>query len=57
MRAHLAGGGIILAATHGPIGLAGARELRLAPLLIGPPPCGGGLRLTRPARPSPGGSA
>ena len=29
MRGHLAGGGIILAATHGPIGLAGARELRL----------------------------
>ena len=29
MRAHLAGGGIILAATHGPLGLAGANELRL----------------------------
>lgn len=29
MRQHLAGGGLILAATHGPIGLAGARELRL----------------------------
>jgi heme exporter protein A len=29
MQAHLAGGGIILAATHAPIGLAGARELRL----------------------------
>jgi heme exporter protein A len=29
MREHLAGGGIILAATHGPIGLQGARELRL----------------------------
>ena len=29
MRAHLAGGGLILAATHGPIGLDGARELRL----------------------------
>jgi heme exporter protein A len=29
MREHLAGGGIILAATHGPIGLEGARELRL----------------------------
>jgi heme exporter protein A len=29
MRAHLAGGGIIVAATHGPLGLDGTRELRL----------------------------
>jgi heme exporter protein A len=29
MRAHLAGGGLIVAAAHGPIGLDGARELRL----------------------------
>ncbi len=29
MRAHLAGGGIILAATHGPLQLNGARELNL----------------------------
>jgi heme exporter protein A len=29
MRAHLAGGGLILAATHGPVGLDGAKELRL----------------------------
>ena len=29
MRQHLAGGGIIAAATHGPIGLDGVRELRL----------------------------
>jgi heme exporter protein A len=29
MRKHLAGGGMILAATHGPIGLDGAKELRL----------------------------
>ena len=29
MRAHLAGGGIILAATHGPLHLEGARELDL----------------------------
>jgi heme exporter protein A len=29
MRAHLTGGGIIVAATHGPLGLDGARELRL----------------------------
>jgi heme exporter protein A len=29
MRDHLVGGGIILAATHGPIGLEGAQELRL----------------------------
>jgi heme exporter protein A len=29
MRGHLAGGGIIVAATHGDIGLAGARGLRL----------------------------
>jgi heme exporter protein A len=31
MRGHLATGGIILAATHGPIGLEGAQELRLDP--------------------------
>jgi heme exporter protein A len=29
MRSHLAGGGLILAATHGPIGLDGVKELRL----------------------------
>ena len=29
MRSHLAGGGMIVAATHGPIGLDGAKELRL----------------------------
>jgi heme exporter protein A len=29
MQDHLAGGGLILAATHGPIGLTGAKELRL----------------------------
>jgi heme exporter protein A len=29
MRAHLADGGLILAATHGPLGLAATRELRL----------------------------
>jgi heme exporter protein A len=29
MRAHLAGGGIIVAATHGPLGLDGTREFRL----------------------------
>jgi len=29
MRAHLAGGGLILAATHGPLGLDGAQELHL----------------------------
>jgi heme exporter protein A len=29
MREHLAGGGLILAATHGPLGLDGAKELRL----------------------------
>ncbi|RAI43834.1 heme ABC exporter ATP-binding protein CcmA [Rhodoplanes roseus] len=29
MQAHLAGGGILLAATHGPLGLDTARELRL----------------------------
>lgn len=29
MRDHLAGGGLIVAATHGPIGLDGARELRI----------------------------
>lgn len=29
MRGHLSGGGLLIAATHGSIGLAGARELRL----------------------------
>jgi heme exporter protein A len=29
MRAHLAGGGLIVAAVHGPIGLEKAAELRL----------------------------
>jgi heme exporter protein A len=29
MSEHLAGGGLIVAAAHGPIGLAAARELRL----------------------------
>jgi len=29
MRVHLAGGGLILAAAHGPIGLDQAKELRL----------------------------
>jgi heme exporter protein A len=29
MGTHLAGGGLILAASHAPIGLAGAQELRL----------------------------
>jgi heme exporter protein A len=29
MRSHLAGGGMIVAATHGPLGLEGAGELRL----------------------------
>ncbi|HEY2134540.1 MAG TPA: ATP-binding cassette domain-containing protein, partial [Xanthobacteraceae bacterium] len=29
MQAHLAGGGIIVAATHGPLGLEGAKELKL----------------------------
>jgi len=31
MRAQLAGGGMIIAATHGPIGLEGARELQMGP--------------------------
>jgi heme exporter protein A len=31
MRAHLAGGGLIVAATHGPLGLDGVKELRLEP--------------------------
>jgi heme exporter protein A len=36
MRDHLAGGGLIVAATHAPLGLASARELKLDPVeLIG----------------------
>ena len=45
MRDHLASGGIIVAATHGPLGIDGARELRLSG---GQPGCGAGLA------PSPG---
>jgi heme exporter protein A len=37
MRAHLAGGGLILAATHGPIGLDNAQELRLDQASTSPP--------------------
>jgi heme exporter protein A len=35
MQAHLDGGGIIIAATHGPLGLDGAQELRLGPKVAG----------------------
>ena len=37
MRAHLAGGGLILAATHGPIGLGDTQELRLDDFVASPP--------------------
>jgi heme exporter protein A len=36
MRAHLAGGGLIVAATHGPIGLGDTQELRLDDLAASP---------------------
>src|SRR5580704_3338127 len=36
MQAHLGGGGIILAATHGPLGLDGAQELRLGTRVASP---------------------
>ncbi|MGC1776442.1 MAG: ATP-binding cassette domain-containing protein, partial [Xanthobacteraceae bacterium] len=36
MGTHLAGGGLILAATHGPTGLPGAQELRLDPTTPSP---------------------
>jgi heme exporter protein A len=39
MRSHLAGGGIIVAATHGPLGLDGVKELRIEPPVY---PHGGG---------------
>jgi heme exporter protein A len=32
MQRHLAGGGLLIAATHAPLGLPGARELRLDPV-------------------------
>jgi heme exporter protein A len=35
MRTHLAEGGIVMAATHGPIGLGGAKELRLDDVVPG----------------------
>ncbi len=34
MRGHLAGGGMIVAAAHGPIGLDNARELKLGPAAV-----------------------
>ncbi|MFZ3312202.1 MAG: heme ABC transporter ATP-binding protein CcmA, partial [Xanthobacteraceae bacterium] len=36
MGAHLAGGGLILVASHGPTGLSGAQELRLDPSVPSP---------------------
>ena len=49
MRSHLAGGGLIVAATHGPLGLDGVKELRLGDSIPatatptpGPSPQGGG---------------
>jgi heme exporter protein A len=36
MKAHLAGGGLIVAATHGPIGLGDTQELRLDPAAPSP---------------------
>ena len=36
MQAHLAEGGLILAATHGPVGLANTRELRLEQASVSP---------------------
>jgi len=57
MRAHLAGGGLILAASHGPIGLSGAQQLRLdqtapSPLVGGSwgGESGGDARASTPAR-------
>jgi heme exporter protein B len=47
MRDHLASGGIIVAATHGPLGIDGARELRLSG---GQPGCGAGLTSSPSAR-------
>jgi heme exporter protein A len=38
MRTHLGDGGLIVAATHGPLGLAGAQELRLGELRLGKTP-------------------
>jgi heme exporter protein A len=35
MRTHLTNGGLIVAATHGPLGLPGAQELRLGELRLG----------------------
>ncbi|HEX8826566.1 MAG TPA: heme ABC transporter ATP-binding protein CcmA, partial [Xanthobacteraceae bacterium] len=47
MRTHLAEGGLILAATHAALGLAGAKELRLGELdrkpISGTPPDGESL--------------
>ena len=34
VRAHLASGGLVVAATHAPLGIAGARDLRLAPAAV-----------------------
>jgi len=49
MRGHLGHGGLIVAATHGPLGLDGVKELRLEPATPtpGPSPQGGGEKEVR----------
>jgi heme exporter protein A len=44
MQAHLAEGGLILAATHGPVGLANTKELRLEQASASPAPEAEGVR-------------
>jgi heme exporter protein A len=53
MTAHLAGGGLIVAATHAPLGIGGAKELRLDQI---PSPLAGEVERTEGA-PGEGGSA
>jgi heme exporter protein A len=57
MRTHLAGGGLIVAATHGPLGLEGTKELRLGDA-VHPTATSTGLRQATAAQapgPSPRG--
>src|SRR5262245_29691042 len=57
MRRHLADGGIIIAATHGPIGLAGTKELRLAGAVPSAGPGPAGPSPTGPGPAGPGDAA
>ena len=49
VRAHLAGGGLVVAATHAPLEIEGARELRLGPVALASWPAQTGPSQIQPA--------